>query len=78
MKAPYYYLNVSFFGWDEKKEDAIIKAVGRRFESGSGYGFGRRDVNFVFKSKKTADNAIVRVRALRKRVKCALDFVENE
>jgi len=71
-KTLYYYLNVSYQGWDSKKDDTICKAVGWRFESGSGFGFGRRDLGFVFKTEKGARNAVARVKKLRKRVKCEI------
>jgi len=77
MEAPYYYLNVSYAGWDPDKDAEITKAIGSRFESGSGCGFGRRDIGFTFKTKKGAQNAMVRVRKLRRRVKCDL-YLEKD
>jgi hypothetical protein len=57
--------------WDR---DTLIRKAVRRDEEGSGYCFldNRRDMSFQFKTKKGAENAMKRVRQLRKRVKCQI------
>jgi hypothetical protein len=56
------------------ERDALIKKAVRRDNVGSGYCFddNRRDMSFQFKTKKGAENAMKRVRQLRKRVKCQI------
>lgn len=73
----YYYLSVSYAGWNPDVDEEILKAVGRRFESGSGCGFGRRDIGFVFKTKKGAENGLARVKKIRRRVKCEITKEED-
>jgi hypothetical protein len=56
------------FDSDYKKIQAKIEKVVKKFhaeETGSGAGFGMRDLNFEFKKEKDLDGAIQAVKALK-------------
>jgi DNA-binding PucR family transcriptional regulator len=71
-------LDVVYAGFDQKIDALIVQAVGK-MESGSGGGFGERDIGFTFRAYKDAEAAARRVRrslkAKRKRLKfkCSIE-----
>ena len=59
--------------------EARIKKLVKRDDTGSGYGFGGRDIAFDFKVEKAAKAAMARVRAAKIRgVKCKLYYDNKE
>lgn len=69
-EAPYYHFNVSYEGkhfFDKKQrqtvENGIVEAVGKG-EDDTGMGFGRRDMGFMFKTRRDADRAKARLVAM--------------
>jgi len=63
---------------DRELEYRISKLV-RREDSGSGYSFGYRDLDFNFKVEKAAKAAMARVRAAKIRgVKCKLWYDDED
>jgi hypothetical protein len=62
-----YRIDVAYKGFDWDFDERIIKAVGRRSMSGAGFGFGWRDVGFIFKTEQGYKNALRRLRLRRLR-----------
>lgn len=55
------FLVVSYAGYNTDVDREIIKIVGSKYESGSGCGFGYRDLDFVFKRNSTLRKAVDRL-----------------
>ena len=57
------YLTVSFAFDDDYSdvEDKVLTIVGKKYESGSGAGFGARDINFQFPTLRAANAAVTRL-----------------
>lgn len=65
-----YELNVEYNGsFYYRGGDAIIENVLQRTSIGSGMGFGFRDLDFEYKTKKGRDNAIKRLKKLDKKMR---------
>lgn len=62
-----YRIDVSYGGYDWEFDDKIVKTVGTRNWSGAGFGFGTRDVGFIFKTEQGYKNALRRLRRRRLR-----------
>jgi len=65
IKDTHNFLVVSYAGYDTDIDAKIIKAVGSKYESGSGCGFGYRDIDFIFKKNTTLRKAVDRVLKLK-------------
>lgn len=75
------YLTVCYngypsFNYERSFDRAIEKAVGKE-STGSGCGFGGRDVSFTFRSWRDAHAAVARIRRMakkrRRRISCSLE-----
>lgn len=49
----------------KKKDEEIIKAIGEKHNTGSGYGFGERDISFVFKTNRSLKNAVKKAEKIK-------------
>lgn len=58
-----YYICVTYAGFSTQKDKKIAAKVARDY-SGSGYGFGERDLSFYFCRKDAAVKAAARARTL--------------
>jgi hypothetical protein len=76
----YYSLEVTYpaerYGWDT--DWPIIKAIGEKYESGSGMGMGGRDIGFVFKSEKALLAAKKRLAKLKRKYRWLKSSVSEE
>jgi len=68
IKDTHRYLTVSYAGYDTDIDAKIVKAVGSKYESGSGCGFGCRDINFIFEKNATLRKAVDRVLKLKEKL----------
>jgi hypothetical protein len=61
MSKTDFELTVSY-PWDGHwRDDPIIDAIGEESRSGSGVGFGYRDLNFVYPTQEAAETALKRL-----------------
>lgn len=74
-----YILVIEYIGFKNKDKDSLIERTVGRKPSGSGFCFldGSRDLSFLFKRKLARDNALKRVRALKKRFRCFLNTMRT-
>ena len=80
-----YYVNVSYpanWYFDDNinggfQLDNKIERLNRKANSGSGCGFGRRDINFANLTRKDADNLMIRARKIKKGITAKLYLQEG-
>ena len=61
-----YRIDVTYQGYNPEFDSEIIAAVGgHRNWAGAGFGFGTRDVGFVFKTKRGFENSLKRLKKAR-------------
>lgn len=66
IKDDHRYLVVTYRNWPNRTVDWMItKAVGYKYESGSGCGFGGRDISFRFGRNSTLRRAVDRLMKLK-------------
>ena len=60
------YLVIIYKGKPKKKKDnEIIDTIGSKYNTGSGFGFDERDINFLFKSNRSLKSAIKKIKDIK-------------